>query len=67
VTHEKPDHTEPEWPGKSFDLDSDRSYQPVVGPDEPSQPPLGRGSASVPAAEKPQIEAESAPDSGQDG
>jgi hypothetical protein len=67
VAHEKPDRMKPEWPSKSFDGDSDRSYQPIVGPDEPAQPPPGRGSASVPAGEKPQIEAESAPDDGPDG
>jgi hypothetical protein len=35
------------WLDKLQDAESVRSYRPVRGPDEPSQPPPGRASASV--------------------
>ena len=43
------EQTQPDsgWLDKLQDPDSMRSYRPIRGPDEPSQPPPGRASASV--------------------
>ena len=43
------EQTQPEsgWFDKLQDAESLRNYRPVRGPEEPSQPPSGRASASV--------------------
>jgi hypothetical protein len=48
------------WLDKLQDPESIRSYRPVRGPDEPSQPPLGRASASVQPGDTAQSGNESA-------
>jgi hypothetical protein len=54
MADEKQDRQEPEWVAKLSEPDVMRNYLPVDGPEEPAQPPPGRGSASAPAGDGPQ-------------
>lgn len=55
MADEEQTHQDSGWLDKLQDPESVRSYRPVRGPAEPSQPPPGRGSASTQPGDTAQI------------